>query len=329
MFLFLLLSFVLCVLLGSVSIPLKDFLALLSSLLQGKMPTDTSALILLHARLPRVLCAMLEGASLSLCGTVMQGLLRNDLADGSTLGISSGASVGAILALLLGVQVPFFSIGAPALFGILFSFLSLALILLFAYRTEPSLSTNTIILYGLLFTMLSGSIINLLVAFAGEKVRTVLFWTMGSFQASSYPKALLLLGVLLPVSLILLPLGEELNALSLGEEAAFHLGIPLKRLKWLCLIGVSFLLGACVSVAGSIGFVGLVVPHCTRLLVGTNYKRLLPAGLCTGASFLLLCDLLSRSVLAPRELPVGVMTSLFGSVTLFILLLNKGRRQET
>ncbi|MBQ3864499.1 MAG: iron ABC transporter permease [Clostridia bacterium] len=324
---FWLLSLFFCIVLGSVRIPAVRILEIFSSLLHGTRHSDAYTSILLFSRLPRVLCAALEGAALSLCGCVMQGLLRNDLADGSTLGVSSGASVGAVLALMLGLQLPFFSIGAPAVMAMLFALLSLCLVLFFSWKTDHALSSQTIILFGLILSMLASSVINLMVSFAGERVRTILFWTMGSFSGMGYDEALLLAVTFFPIAGILASLGTEYNALSLGEETAFHIGVSVQKLKWITMVGVSVLLGTCVSVAGSIGFVGLVIPHITRLLVGPDHRRLLPACLFTGSAFLLWCELLSRTVLSPRELPVGVMTSLFGSVTLLVLLLRKKRRE--
>lgn len=302
--------FVLCICLGSVSVPLDELF---------------SSSIVRNVRLPRVLCAALTGASLSLCGAAMQGLLKNPLADGSTLGVTSGASLGAVLAMAFGVTVPGLPFLGTTVTAMLFSFLSLLLILGLAYRLDHALSTNTIILIGVIFSMFASSINSLMVTFAGDKVRNIMFWTMGSLSGKSYTDVLILLVALLAGAPVLLCLGRELNAFSIGEDNARSVGVNVRRVKLTVLIAVSALIGVCVSVGGTIGFVGLVIPHMTRMLTGPNHRRLLPACLFFGAIFLMLTDLLSRTILSPLELPIGVVTSLIGSVT-FVYIFWRTRR---
>ena len=323
-----LLTLVVCVCLGSVNIPLADAFSVVWKAIWGlPIPDGMSSNIILALRLPRVLCVALSGAALSLCGAAMQGLLRNPLADGSTMGVSSGASLGAILAILLGVSFPALPFAGTMLMAMLFAFLSLVLILFLAYVLDRTLSTNTIILIGVIFTMFVHSLISLLITFAGDKLRTITFWTMGSLSGSSYVNALTLGIALLLCGGVLLGLARELNAFSLGEENARHLGVSVKGVKLTVLVAVSALIGVCVSIGGTIGFVGLVVPHMTRLLVGPNHRRLLPASLFGGAIFLMLSDLCARMILRPTELPIGVVTSLIGSVA-FVLIFYRTRKER-
>lgn len=311
------LVFLLCVGVGSAALSPGQVAGALWGGLTGHMPESVSsetASILLRVRLPRVCTVALVGAGLSLCGGAMQGLLKNPLADGSTLGVSSGASLGAVLAIALGLRLPFFSGGGVTVMSILFAFLSMFLILSLAHVVDYSLSTNTIILVGVIFSMFAASVTSLLVTFAGDKVKNIMFWTMGSFAGASYGDAGLMLLALLVCGALLLRLSGELNAFAVGEENARHIGVDVRRVKLTVMVAVSILLGVSVSVSGSIGFVGLVVPHMTRFITGPNHRRLLPTAMWLGALFLLLADLISRTLFSPTQLPIGVITSFVGSL---------------
>lgn len=322
------LTMLLCVCVGSVGLaPLATLRVVGCALLGLPNPESTHSAIILLVRLPRVLCVALTGASLSLCGGAMQGLLRNTLADGSTLGVASGASLGAVVAIAFGLTFPALPLAGTMVMAMAFGFLSLVIILSLAYRLDGSLSTNTIILMGVIWSMFVSSLISLIVTFAGDRVRSITFWTMGSLQGSDYRSALILLAALAVFGGVLASRARELNAFALGEAGARGLGVNVRREKLLVLICVSALIGVCVSIGGSIGFVGLVTPHMARLLVGANHKRLLPASLFGGAIFLLLCDLVARVLLNPIELPIGVVTSFIGAFT-FIAIFIRARKED-
>ncbi len=319
-------AMLLCVCVGSVSIPLKNTITAVSCALRGaEIPEGISASIILNVRLPRVINVALVGASLSLAGAAMQGLLRNPLADGSTLGVSSGASLGAVIALAFGISLPGSAYGGVMLMAMASAFLSLILILSLAYALDRSLSTNSIILIGVIFSMFVSSIINLLISFAGDHVKSITFWTMGSLSGTNYGHARILLVFLLICGGVLLRYGNELNAFAIGEDNARNIGVNVKKVKLIILIAVSMLIGVSVAVAGSIGFVGLVMPHMTRMLVGPNHKRLLPMSMLAGAVFLLLADLVARTLLSPIELSIGVVTSLVGAAA-FIVIFYRTRK---
>jgi iron complex transport system permease protein len=311
---------------GSVSIPVRETLAAFVDLVSGRDsdPGITESIIL-KIRLPRVINVALVGAALSLSGSSMQGLLRNPLADGSTLGVSSGASLGAVLAIAFGITIPGFSGSGTMIMAIAFAFVSLLVILTLAYKLDFSLATNTIILIGVVFTMFAHSIISLIITFAGEKVRSIMFWTMGSLSGSSYTNVITMLTALIIFGSVLIRYAPELNAFAIGEDNARHIGVNVKRVKLIVLISVSVLIGVSVSIGGTIGFVGLVIPHITRMITGPNHSRLMPATLFAGAVFLMLADLLSRTILNPLELPIGVVTSLIGSVV-FVLIFYRTRK---
>ncbi|MGI6090879.1 MAG: FecCD family ABC transporter permease [Saccharofermentanales bacterium] len=320
--------FVLCVCVGSVSIPLKDTAqAIWNSIWGLPVPEGISNSIILSVRLPRVICVALVGASLSICGGAMQGLLKNPLADGSTLGVSSGASLGAVIAIAFNITIPSLPFAGTMVMAILFAFLSLMLILSLAYRLDYSLSTNTIILIGVIYSMFVSATMSLVITFAHDKLKHITFWTMGSLQGSSYENALVLLGALILFGGVILSRARELNAFAIGEDNARHIGVNVKGVKLTILITVSALIGVCVSIGGTIAFVGLVTPHMVRMIVGPNHKRLLPASIFAGAIFLMLADLLARILFNPLELPIGVVTSFIGSFV-FVIIFYRSRQVQ-
>lgn len=318
----------LCVCAGSVGVPLKDTAtAIWNTVFNLPIPEGLSQSLIVSVRLPRVLSAALAGAALSVCGAAIQGLLRNPLADSSTMGVSSGAGVGACLSIAFGLTIPGLGNAGTMVTAMIFAFLTLTLILTLSYKIDYSLSTNTIILIGMIVSMFCSSVISLVITFAGHKVNPVIFWLMGSLSGTKYTDVLILLGALLVFGSVIFSFARELNAFAIGEDNARHIGVNVKRSKYIILIAVSALIGVCVSICGTIAFVGLVIPHMTRMLVGPNHKRLLPASLFAGATFLMLADLLARTLLNPRELPIGVVTSFVGAFT-FVFIFYRTRKAK-
>ena len=318
-----------CVCLGSVGIPLKDTARVIFDAVRGVPSADALKLarsVIIPVRLPRVLCVALVGSSLALAGAAMQGLLKNTLADGSTLGVSSGASLGAVIAIAFGITFPKLPFAGTMVMAILFALASLLIILGLAYRLDCSLSTNTIILIGVIFSMFASSIMSIVITFASDHIKSITFWTMGSLQGASYRNAAVLAVTLLVCGTVLLLNANELNAFAVGEDNAREIGVNVRRVRLVVLITVSCLIGVCVSIGGTIGFVGLVTPHMVRMITGPNHKRLLPASLFSGAVFLMLTDLVARTLLNPRELPIGVVTSIVGAVV-FVYIYYRSRRR--
>ena len=319
-------AMLLCICMGSVSIPLKDTLTAMWNTLWGlEVPQGISKNIILNVRLPRLINVALVGAALSLCGAAMQGLLRNPLADGSTLGVSSGAALGAVIALAFGIGVPGVTHGGVMVMAMVFAFLSLVLILSLAYVLDRSLSTNSIILIGVIFSMFASSVINLIISFAEDHIKSITFWTMGSLSGTNFSHSRILAAAVLICGFIILRYARELNAFAIGEDNARHIGVNVKKVKLIVLITVSVLIGICVSISGSISFVGLVMPHMARMITGPNHKRLLPSSMFSGAIFLLLADLVARTLLSPIELSIGVVTSLVGAVA-FVIIFYRTRK---
>jgi iron complex transport system permease protein len=318
----------LCICVGSVGLSPATTAAVIWNAIWGlPQPAGTASAIILAVRLPRVLSVALTGAALSLCGAAMQGLLRNPLADGSTLGVASGASLGAVISIAFGITFPALPFAGTMLMAILFGFLSLVVILSLAYRLDGTLSTNTIILVGIVWSMFVSSLLSLIVTFKSDKVHSITFWLMGSLQGADYVDAAALLGALVVFGAPIFALARELNAFAVGEDDARGIGVDVRRAKLLLLVCASALIGVCVSVGGTIGFVGLVTPHMARLLVGPNHKRLLPASVFGGAIFLMLADLVARVLLNPIELPIGVVTSLIGAAA-FVVIFYRSRKED-
>ncbi len=318
----------LCVCVGSVDIPLNDTFTIIGNAILGKeQPEGVNSAIILSRRLPRVLCVALSGTALSLVGTAMQGLLKNPLADGSTLGVSSGASLGAVISIAFGITFPKLPFASTMIMAIIFAFLSLLIILGLAYKLDYSLSTNTIILIGVIYSMFVSAAMNIVITFSADKIKNITFWTMGSLQNVSYKNALVLAIVLLICGGILFFHANELNAFAIGEDNARHIGVDVHRTKLIVLISVSVLVGVCVSIGGTISFVGLVTPHMIRMISGANHKKLLPASAFGGAVFLMFADLIARTLLKPLELPIGVVTSLIGAVA-FIFIFYQSRKRK-
>ena len=327
-----------CVCVGSVSIPLGETLsvftdaahALLHSAVSKtplELPAGLTASIILSVRLPRVLCAAMSGAALSVSGAAMQGLLKNPLADGSTLGVSSGAALGAVIAIAFGITFRALPFAGTMVMAVLFAFFSLLIILGLAYKLDYSLATNTIILIGVIFSMFVSGLMSIVITFAPDKVQHITFWTMGSLQGAGYTDALFLLAALVLFGGVIFLHIRELNAFAMGEDNAQHIGVDVRRVKLTILITVSGLIGICVSIGGVIGFVGLVTPHMVRMVVGPNHHRLMPASLFGGAVFLMLADLAARILLNPRELNIGIVTSLVGTVVFMFIFCSSRRGQ--
>ena len=230
-----------------------------------------------------------------------------------------------IIALALGVTIPGSDYGGTMLMAMAFAFLSLTLILSLAYALDHSLATNSIILIGVIFSMFVSSVINLILSFVNDQVRSIAFWTMGSLSGTGYPHTRILSLALLLCGGVIVRHARELNAFAIGEDNARHVGVNVRRVKLAVLVTVSVLIGVCVSISGSIGFVGLVVPHAARMIAGPNHRRLLPASMFAGAIFLLLADLIARTLLSPVELSIGVVTSLVGAVA-FVVIFYRARK---
>lgn len=281
-------------------------------------------LIIWNIRLPRVLLALCVGASLSLAGAAFQGLLRNPLADPYTIGVSSGAALGAVFVIFF--QFTIIGLGSFTLpvVAIISGFITLGIVFGLVRLSSRSLAIETIILAGIIIGAFIGAITSLLISLGDRDAMTqIMYWLYGSVGMRGWSHVQLVIPFIIVGAIILLMHYRELNALALGEEAADHIGVNVKRGKIMVLLGASLLTGAAVAVSGSIGFVGLVIPHLVRLLTGPNHRHLLPLSMLFGGSFLILADLLARTIIAPKELPIGVITALIGAPVFAFLLIRE------
>ncbi|NLF05601.1 MAG: iron chelate uptake ABC transporter family permease subunit [Actinomycetales bacterium] len=280
-------------------------------------PDRLTDAIVWELRTPRTLTAAVVGAGLGLAGAVMQSLTRNPLADPYLLGLSSGASLGAVAVLVLGLAV---ALPAAAFVGALGA---LALSLAIA-RAAGSLTPTRMVLAGLAVSQLCAAATSVVIFWTatGDSYREIVTWLLGSVAGADWGSVGLAAVALVVVGLVLLASAPTLDAFAFGDTAAASLGVHVERTRWLLLAAVALLTGAMVAVSGAIGFVGLVLPHGVRLVLGAPHRRLLPAVALTGAVFLVWADTLARTVFDPRELPVGVVTALVG-VPVFVILLRR------
>ena len=281
--------------------------------------------ILLHLRIPRVLFAYLVGFSLALIGTVYQSLLRNDLATPYTLGVSSGGALGAVLAMKLGINFSWAGYSTVTFFSIGGSFITIWMIYLMAHTPSGS-STVRLVLTGVTISLFFSSLI-LFIHYLADFTETyrMVRWLMGGLQISSWKYIWILLPLTFFFFLYFLFHGHALNIMSAGFETAMSKGVDVARLQKQSFIYSSVLIGVVVAFAGPIGFVGLIIPHLMRLFIGADHRPLIPAACLTGGIFLVWCDTVARTIIAPAELPVGVITALIGT-PFFIWILIRTQR---
>jgi iron complex transport system permease protein len=298
-----------------------------AAFLPGAEPSAVERAILLEVRMPRVLVAGLLGGALAVAGVVFQALLRNPLADPYVLGVSGGASIGGVVALLLGLGTIGGAFGSLIVPGFAFAGALGALLLIESIATVGGrLTVYTILLTGAIFNAFAAALIYFIQSIASlQQLHEIVFYLMGRVPSLGYASvAVLALAVSLGAAALFL-FSRSYNILSLGEEGAMHLGVDVERIKRITFVLGSLLTGLCVAVAGLIGFVGLVVPHMLRLIFGPDHRILLPAAFLGGGSFLILADLFARVIMAPNELPVGVVTALIGGPFFIYLLRTRAR----
>ena len=311
-----LLSLTLALMAGSFHIPISEvFPALFGS------EHSTSGEVVRSLRLPRTLAGFACGGLLALAGALLQVLLRNPLADPYVLGISGGAGVGAILAILLGLG--FAAVNGASFLGAL----AVMLIVFGLAHGDRSWPQTRLLLTGVIVAAGCGAMVTLILSIAPDhKLRGMLFWLMGDLSQATHP--MLSLGVLIVVLLLAMPFARELNLLTCGADMAQTLGVKVGRLRHGVYVVASLATATAVTQAGSIGFIGLIVPHLIRLAVGNDQRLLLPASALAGGSLLVIADTMARTVIAPQQLPVGVLTALIGVPGFLFLLTRDSRRSR-
>ncbi len=306
-------------LIGSSQIAVKDIFAFLSS--SGDI-SASSRLILEEIRLPRIILSFIVGAGLAAAGTVFQGVIRNPMVDPYIIGISAGAGTGVMFALLLGLEVVFFSLNAVPAFAFLGALLTVVLVYQLA-KVGGKLPVLTFLLAGVAVSFILNSVMSFLMVIRTENLQQIVYWLMGSLAGTTWSDIRMILPYFLVGLLVIIYYLKDLNIILLGEESAVHLGVNVERVKIVLLAAASLITASVVSVSGSIGFIGLVVPHIARMIIGPDHRKLLPLAVILGGAFLLITDSIARTVMAPLELPVGIITALAGGPYFIYLLRTK------
>ena len=310
---------------GSVKIPISTTLRILFSQLPfiNFSPdwTGNTETILLNIRLPRIVLAGLIGAALSVAGATYQGLFRNPLADPYLIGAAQGAALGAVIGFLLPIELTVMGFGLIPLLAFSGAIMSVAVVYLLA-RVGKTVPVTTLILAGVAMGALWGAIYSYLIIISGDKIQPIIFWVMGSFSMTDWSEVGIVLPYMVAGIIVILLYSRSLNVMQLDEEQAKQLGINVERTKLILLAASTLITAAAVSFVGTIGFVGIIIPHAVRLLWGPDHRFLLPLSVLTGAIFMILADLIARTVMAPTEIPIGIITAICG-VPFFLYLLRR------
>ena len=326
---------ILCLLLGmgvgSVSIAPADMLAVMKSHIFGIARPEhignVTDSILWNIRMPRAMMAFFAGAALSVSGTVMQSVLRNPLASSYTLGVSSGASLAAALVMLFGITMPVFGgftlVACAFMGGLITVFGAMGL----SMRLDKNLENATVILVGMVLSLFVNAILTMVTAFAGDHLKQLVFWQMGSFAGQSWANCGVICLLVVIGVLFLMGYGREMDLMTFGEEQAMSAGVELKKVKFILIAASALLTGTAVAFAGVIGFVDLIAPHVVRRIFGSKHRLVVPMSALFGGSFMVIADLVSRTILAPQELPVGAVTALIGAPFFAYVYFHRRRRR--
>jgi iron complex transport system permease protein len=317
---------------GSVSVPFSDVLTVLgkripflSNLIDSSSITAETQSIILVYRLPRVLAGVLIGAALAASGVLYQGVFKNPMADSYVLGVSAGAAVGASVAILSGISFAFFGLGLLQVAAFLGA-LSAVFLVYNISRVGPRVPVETLLLNGIAINFFGFAVVGLFEVLAGNELEIIVGWLIGGYSNVLWKSIWSVLPIIIIGIVVSYFFARDLNVLSMGEETAHHLGVNVERSKQILLVLAALTTAAAVSISGLIGFVGLMIPHLTRLLIGPDHRILLPTSTVVGAIYLVICDDIARVITTPflstGEFPVGIITMLFGG-PFFIFLLKR------
>ncbi|MEG1027754.1 MAG: iron ABC transporter permease [Oscillospiraceae bacterium] len=285
---------------------------------------EISQSILLKIRIPRTLLAFVSGSGLAVSGVMMQSVLRNPLASSFTLGVSSGAALGASVAILFGISI--FGFLTLPIFGLTAGLITVFLALGVAAKVDRNLQNNSIILTGMAFSLFANAAITIIMALSKEQLQRLVYWQMGSFATKTPSELMVLFPIIFIGCAISLRCARQMDIMTLGDEQAQTSGVEVKKMKWILLSLSAVITGSVVSLVGIIGFVDLFTPHAARKLFGASHKYVIPASVLLGGAFMVLCDLIARTIVAPLELPVGAITSAIGAP--FFIYLYFSRRKK-
>ena len=303
--------------LGSVYIPIGDIFRIVAHKIFGfNLRPDikpTAVAILWNMRIPRALLAFIAGGALSVSGAVIQSVLRNPLASSYTIGVSSGASLGACIVIMYGITIPFLGVLTLPFAGFAAGFGTILLAVSFATHIDGQMENNTIILVGMVFSLFVNALTTLLSALSKDTLQRLVYWQMGSFSMKDWRAVYILAPIALVGILFLVHFNREMDMLTFGEEQTKTMGVNHTRVKWILLISASVITGSVIAFVGVIGFVDLVAPHIVRKLFGAAHRTVIPMSALLGGAFMVICDLIARTVISPSELPVGAVTAIIGA----------------
>ena len=326
-FVFLIASLILTLIFAASTGAVKISTAEIIEILAKKDSDIVNASILMDIRLPRVLLAAVLGAGLAAVGGVMQAIFKNPLVDSYTLGMSSGAALGAVISIITGLNARILGMETTGVFAFIGAVLTLFFVYSLAY-TRNRMSINSLLLAGVAVSYFLASVISFLMMLNHDKIEHIVFWTMGSLSMATWNEFFISAALIIPSLAVLMYYTRELNILTMGEDAAHHLGINTFALKNVLLITCALVVGSVVSTGGTIAFLGLVAPHIIRLIIGSDNKRVIPYSALLGSILLVLSDTAGRVLIQPAEIPVGVMTSIMGGpFFIFLLRSQKAGRQ--
>lgn len=317
---------------GTVYIPVTDIfktiisrIPLLNINISPDKISSSNQAIIFDIRFPRAFLACCIGMGLSIVGSVYQGIFKNPMADPFVLGTSSGSALGASIAIVLGIGTTFVGISGIAVSAFIGAILTTFVVYNIA-RVGNRASNTNLLLAGVVMNFFLSAIISFIMILDRNQIEKIVFWTMGSLSTAAWRDVILLLCIIFPSSFIILFFARDLNIITTGEETASSLGVEVEKVKNIILLLSSLMVATTVSVSGIIGFVGLIMPHIVKMIIGNDYRRTLPLAMVWGAAFMVICDILARTLLSPAEIPIGAITSIFGA-PYFIYLLYKQKKK--
>lgn len=291
---------------------------------EGIDPKDIS--IIWALRIPRVLLAFMVGGCLAVSGSVVQSILKNELASPYTLGVSSGASLGAGLVIVLGISIPFLGQLTLPLIGFLCGLITVYGVIVFSSKIDKTMANNTIILAGMVFSLFVNALLTTLTALFSEDIKSISLWQMGSFSMKGWSYVRVLIPFLIIGITGVLRYTKEMDILTFGEEQAKAVGVDTNRVKKHLFIHSAILTGSAVALSGTIGFVDLIAPHMVRRVFGSKHKYVIPMSFVFGGSLMVITDLIARTIVSPAELPVGAITAIIGAPFFAYVYFSKGKK---
>ncbi|CEN22271.1 FecCD family ABC transporter permease [Paraclostridium sordellii] len=315
---------------GSSNIHILDTMSIILNnvfnipLREGVDPKNIS--IIWSLRLPRVLLAFMVGGCLAVSGSVVQSILKNELASPYTLGVSSGASLGAGIIIVTGISIPFLGQLTLPVVGFLFGLLTVYGVVVFSSKIDKSMSNNTIILAGMVFSLFVNALLTTLTALFSEDIKSISLWQMGSFSMKGWSYVKALVPFLIIGMIGVLRYTKEMDILTFGEEQAKVVGVETNKIKKYLFIFSAVLTGSAVALSGTIGFVDLIAPHMVRKVFGSKHSYVIPMSFVFGGSLMVITDLISRTIISPAELPVGAITAIIGAPFFAYVYFSKGKK---